>query len=40
MFFQESDLDMQCDSDEEEPEKNVVEKKPEPVINKSEPIKQ
>lgn len=32
---------MQCDSDEEEAEKNVVEKKPEiPIISKTEPIKQ
>lgn len=40
-LFQESDLDMQCDSDEEEPEKAPVEKKIEiPVIRKSDPIKQ
>lgn len=32
---------MQCDSDEEEPEKSVVEKKPEvQVVGKTEPIKQ
>ncbi|KAJ2946995.1 hypothetical protein O0L34_g16339 [Tuta absoluta] len=36
----ESDLDMLCDSDEEEPEKPAEEKKPEPQTSKGEPIKQ
>ncbi|CAH0749698.1 unnamed protein product [Diatraea saccharalis] len=38
---EESDLDMQCDSDEEDVEKPVVEKKPEvQIIGKNEPVKQ
>lgn len=39
--FQESDLDMQCDSDEEEVDKPSIEKKTEiQTPPKSEPIKQ
>ncbi|RVE49476.1 hypothetical protein evm_005907 [Chilo suppressalis] len=38
---EESDLDMQCDTDEEDAEKTVVEKKPDiPIVGKTEPIKQ
>ena len=40
-LLQESDLDMQCDSDEEEAEKSPVEKKIEiQPIRKTEPVKQ